>query len=266
MNPNVRNAKDRDINFYRADHSISEDTPIYKIMEFEYAYTMLKEGILRVGKIQKWEDPFENFLLKQNFWRKRENGEQQEFDIHEISELLYGQSWSLIEESDALWRIYSPNKTSVRIKTTIKKLYDSINTHDDCAHTTFIGIVEYSSEDTFQKYLDKLKDNGISVWELGSARNMANPLFNKRDTFEHEKEVRILYIAQLDDKEKCLTTDFIQYSIDINNVIDEICFDPRISNDLYEAHSLAIKEIGYHNSIMKSPLYDLGSKRRIELK
>lgn len=266
MHPNVHDTMARNINFYHANPDISEDTPIYKIMEFEYAYTMLKEGNLRVGKIQKWEDPFENFLLKQNFWYKTENGEQNEYDIHEISELLYGQSWSLKEESDAMWRIYSPNKTSVRLKTTIKKLFDSIYTNDACAHTTFIGVVEYSSEDSFQNYLNKLEENGISGWSLGSVHNMANPLLNKRDTFEHEKEVRILYIAPQEYKEQCLTTDFITYPIDVNDVIDEICFDPRISNDLYEAHLVALKGIGYNNSIIKSSLYDLGEKRRIELK
>lgn len=266
MNPNVHNAIARDKNFYHADRGILEDIPIYKIMEFEYAYTMLKERILRIGKIKKWEDPFENFLLKQNFWYRKENGEQQKYDIHEISELLYGQSWSLTEESDAMWRIYSSNKTSVRIKTTIKKLFDSIYTHDMCEHTTFIGVVEYNSQDSLQEYLDQLKDEGISIWSLGSVHNMVNSLFNKRDTFAHENEVRILYIAPLEAKEQCFTTDFIQYPIDVNNVIDEICFDPRVSNDLYEAHLVALKEIGYHNSIQKSSLYDLGPKRSIELK
>lgn len=265
MNPNVHNIINRNINFYHLDPNISEDTPIYKIMEFEYVYTMLKNRELRVGKIQKWEDPFENFLLKQNFWYKTEEDKKQEYDIHEISELIYGQSWSLIEESDAMWRIYSPNKTSVRIKTTIKQLFDSIYTNDGCAHTTFIGIVEYNSQDSLQEYLDKLQEEGISVWTLGAVHNLVNPLFNKRDTFAHEKEVRILYIAPRINKEWCLANDFIQYSIDVNNVIEEICFDPRVSDDLFEAHSVALRDIGYNN-IVKSSLYDLGSKRSIELK
>ena len=102
MNPNVHNTHDRNLNFYHANPDISEDTPIYKIMEFEYAYTMIKDKALNVGKLKSWEDPFENFLLKQNFWYKDTNGERKNCDIHEISELLYGQSWSLTEESDAM--------------------------------------------------------------------------------------------------------------------------------------------------------------------
>ena len=267
MNSNVHNIINRNLNFYHLDPNILEDTPIYKIMEFEYVYSMLKNKELKVGKIKNWEDPFENFLLKQNFWYKTENGEQQEYDIHEISELIYGQSWSLTEESDAMWRIYSPNKTSVRIKTTIKKLFDSIYIDDDCVHTTFIGVVEYSSQDKFQEYLDKLEKDGISIWTLGSVHNMVNPLFNKRDTFEHEQEVRILCIASQEDKDWCLANDFIQYPIEVNSVIEEICFDPRISDDLFTAHSVALKDIGYHhNNIVKSSLYDLGPKRSIELR
>lgn len=266
MNANVHDSLRRNLNFYRADKSISEDTPIYKIIEFEHAYSMLKDKTLRVGKINKWEDPFENFLLKQNFWYKTKEGNRQEYNIQEISELLYGQSWSLTEESDAMWRIYSPQKTSVRVKTTIKKLFDSIYIDDDCAHTTFIGIVEYSSQYSFQEYLDELAQNGILVWSLGNVHNMANPLFNKRDTFKHEKEVRILYIAPLQKKEWCLKNEFISYPIDVNNVIEEICFDPRISNNLLEAHSVALRQTGFSNNIIKSSLYDLGDKRDIELK
>lgn len=266
MKPNVHDIMNRTINFYHSNPNITEDSPIYKIMEFEYVYTMVKEGILRVGKIQNWEDPFENFLLKQNFWYKDNEGTKREYNIDEVSELLYGQSWSLVEESDAMWRIYSQNKTSVRLKTTIQKLYDSIYTNVNCAHTTFIGVVEYSSQESFQKYLDKLQQEGISVWSLGNVRNMANPLFNKRDTFEHEKEVRILYIAPLKDKEQCHTTDFISYPIDVNDVIEEICFDPRIGNDLFEDHSIALKQVGFRNNITKSSLYDLGDIRDIELK
>lgn len=265
MNPNIHNALERNINFYHADPSMSENTPIYKIMDFEYVYAMLKEGKLKIGKMKKWEDPFENFLLKQNFWYKTKDGKQQDYDIHEISELLYAQSWTLVEESDAMWRIYSPNKTSVRIKTTIQKLFDSVYTDDRCAHTTFIGVVEYSSQADFQEYLDKIAKEGISLWLLGSARNMANALFNKRDTFEHEKEVRVLYIASIEDMGQCKKNDFISYQIDVNNVIEEICFDPRISDNLFEAHSNALKQIGIQN-IVKSSLYDLGEKREIEIK
>jgi hypothetical protein len=267
MNPNVQNTQDRNLNIcYGSYVNMSEDTPIYKVMEFEYAYTMLKEGILRVGKIQKWEDPFENFLLKQNFWYKTKEGEHQVYDIHDISELLYGQSWTLTDESDAMWRIYSPNKTSVRIKTTIGKLFDAIYTNDACSSTTFIGVVNYCSQVSIQEYLDKLQKEGITLWSLGSTRNMVNPLLNKRDTFEHEKEVRILYIAPSEEKEKCLRNDFIKYPIQINDLVEEICFDPRVGEDLFEAHSIALKEIGFCNNIVKSSLYDLGTKRNIEVK
>lgn len=35
---------------------------------------------------------------------------------------IYGQSWTLDEESDALWRIYSSKENwGVKVKTTIKK-------------------------------------------------------------------------------------------------------------------------------------------------
>lgn len=40
----------------------------------------------------------------------------------------YGQCWSLLEESDAMWRIYSPKASdeAIKVKTTIRKLFANL--------------------------------------------------------------------------------------------------------------------------------------------
>lgn len=40
---------------------------------------------------------------------------------------FYGQCWTLKSTSDAMWRIYSPKKDAVRVRTTIRKLAESLS-------------------------------------------------------------------------------------------------------------------------------------------
>ena len=46
-----------------------------------------------------------------------------------FKENLYGQCWTKTRESDAMWRIYSPNKNGVRIMTTPRKLLTALLIH-----------------------------------------------------------------------------------------------------------------------------------------
>src|SRR5438552_2336902 len=61
---------------------------------------------------------------------------------------LYGQCWSLLDESDAMWRIYSPNKAGVKIRTTVRKLITAVYDRTDryASLKYFIGRVSYESE------------------------------------------------------------------------------------------------------------------------
>jgi hypothetical protein len=67
---------------------------------------------------------------------------------------FYGQCWSLTRESDAMWRIYSPNEDGVKVKTTIRKLFTPLfdkGGHDRKPNGeiynlySFIGRVKYQN-------------------------------------------------------------------------------------------------------------------------
>lgn len=88
-----------------------------------------------------WDDPFENFILQGR--GRTSNGRTVSFGMRES---LFGQCWTLNWESDAMWRIYSPDKNGVKIRTTIKKLFESIYNAIPTGKrnvSCFIGKVEY---------------------------------------------------------------------------------------------------------------------------
>lgn len=71
---------------------------------------------------RKWDDPFENFMIE-NAKYLFKGGR-----IHTTrdSDCCFGQCWTLTKESDAIWRIYAPNKDGVKVKSTIRILLRSL--------------------------------------------------------------------------------------------------------------------------------------------
>lgn len=67
-----------------------------------YVLEMFKTNELYMGKVKTWEDTYENFYLKQDF---RVGGRIMRAD--HLADCFYGQSWTLLSESDAMWRVYS---------------------------------------------------------------------------------------------------------------------------------------------------------------
>ncbi len=116
---------------------------VYRTISYERLIELFTSKKNTLVKPNLWEDTFENFILKSKLIN--EIGEQIEYDVHER---MYGQCWTLEESSDAMWRIYSPDKSGIRIRTTIEKLLDSLClatiARENGEHC--IGKVEYLKE------------------------------------------------------------------------------------------------------------------------
>ena len=167
------------------------DTPIYKYIPFKYLKLMIQNSNLYFGKVSSWEDVYENWFLKEQMVLSS----REKVSAKELIPGVFGQSWTLQEESDAMWRIYSKlertlhdylDDTAVRIKTTARKLYNVIYANDEDFNTSYIGAVKYLSQNDFLKMQDSLSPlNPLDLSEV-----FVKSYFFKRAPFEHEKEVR----------------------------------------------------------------------------
>lgn len=92
-------------------------TKIYRIFSTNRLIELFEKKENALVKPELWDDPFENFILK-----IPEKGSKSK-----PNKRGYGQCWTLNFESDAMWRIYSPDKNGVRIQTTIRKLHHSLH-------------------------------------------------------------------------------------------------------------------------------------------
>lgn len=195
------------------------DKPIYKYIPLKYVLQMLKTKQLYMSKVKDWEDTYENFYLKQDF---RVKGMMLRAD--HLANQVYGQSWTLQNESDAMWRIYSNikkiNDVAIKVKTTSRKLFDAIYTDDACMATTSIGLVQYLYKNELNKWLKSLNLTGAQDF----GKHVVPSMYMKRKPFAHEMEVRPIVFLDHD------AGPGLFYDIDPNLLFDEYVIDPRLDN------------------------------------
>lgn len=215
---------------------------VYRVMPINRFYQLFSKKQNVLVRPSKWEDPFENFIL--NAPARRTDGTIVSFGFNNA---FYGQCWTKLTSSDALWRIYSPDKTSVRVRTTVRKLLTTLQVpHGELAsERAFIGKVLYLRE-------KKLVEFGNSVFRDGlRSRALAETLLVKRLAFRHEREVRLLYFSGSEAKPDTYT-----YPVNPHDLIDQVMLDPRLSREEANTEKQEIqKTTGFQGSILHSRLY-----------
>lgn len=134
----------------------------------------------------------------------------------------YAQAWSALEESDAMWRIYSYGKHSIQIQSTEQAIERMLH-HNYCDETKYlkkIQAVQYdlSIEDSVQQHIEQTQKT-LDVYE---------PYFHKRKAFEHEKEYRVIVVDNtlfaIDEISSILANGHFAQNV-MNNVNDEKIID-----------------------------------------
>lgn len=230
---------------------------IYQILPVKYLIKIFRNKTLRFNNILKsWEDPYELFMPKQKITIE---GYPLYNAQSNLQKNYYGQCWSLNRDSDAMWRIYSPDKESVRIKTTVIKMIEVLDqTRGMMWVAPLFGKVKY------------LPQNKITEWLLHTQTEeklwiyncFSESLFIKRHEFEHENEVRFLiYNGNFGDTPTPANVhdDYIDMQVDPSCFIEEIALDPRLSNDDFEDRKVLLSSITGSIPICKSDLYSFQS-------
>jgi len=233
--------------------------PIYRIMHIETFLEILNKKRLFLRNPAKWDDPFENYILK-----KCSNLRKLHFPAD-----IFGQCWTLHPETDAMWRIYAPDKNGVKIKTTAQNLFSQLFLSEEAGEypylSCFIGKVRYVNP-------DEIRDLDGRIAEIvsgpGASRNIpvAKTLLMKRPEFEHEAEVRLIYLDQHDLKKPKLGSGLrallksnddsvFEFPIDPTNLIEEIVLDPRMNDYSCQAYENYIRTLGYEGPLHQSSLY-----------
>lgn len=232
------------------DQDFNWDTPIYRVYPIDRLTQVFNDKMNTLVKPLMWDDPFENLVFQQT--ATLSNGQTVSFDS--IREKFYGQCWTLnTEETDALWRIYSPNKDGVRVKTTLRKLFDNFYdpTYKWAMIAFYIGKINYETSAQIQTFFED-PENLEMIFDT-SGKGSVQTLLVKRTEFMHENEVRLIYSANSETDDT--TSRIYQYNFDPNIILDELLFDPRFDEGLYATKKAEFAAQGFTKSIDKSKLY-----------
>lgn len=230
------------------------DKALYRIIPFDILLQMLSERAITLVNTYRWDDVYENFIMKYDFIQ---HGKR--IPVHFMEDRFYGLCWSNRMSSDALWRIYSPDKKSVRIKTTVGKIFGSIPKGSGDGVYLF-GKVDYYSQ---AKIENDLKSVGILNKDQ-LANLLLQSFFVKRNSFSHEAEYRLIFMSKNLHGE---IHGLKQLPIDPLSFIENIYFDPRVDDSYVSRCTKVLVDcFGYpQKKVHKSSLYSF-KPLRFELK
>jgi hypothetical protein len=226
---------------------VTPESMLYRFMPFQRLLGMIKAQEMYVGNTAAWEDSYENFLAKANFYFQ---GNRMSYKGYIGN--YFGQSWTNCPESDALWRIYSPDKNGVRISVNAGHL-NTICLQADLASSfrsvTVIRKVTYMETKEVHTWMQE-----VCQKFMPNMADLKESLFIKRRAFMHEQEIRLLIQRQRkDENEK--PEQFLLIPVDTNQLIDEVLFDPRLPKPDVELNIHILKAMGYSGKTGQSSLY-----------
>lgn len=203
-------------------------------MPFEHVVDMFESRELFLASPSTWEDPYEQVLQ------------------HKRASHIFAQCWGTRAVSDAMWRIYSPNRTSVRIRTTRPKLLQAGKRVEASHQCTFLlRDVTYETASVVRHQLDEIAENLTTKF---SAERALDALFVKRDAFDYESEVRAVVYLKKQTTPPCVMS--ARFRIDPHQLVDSILFDPRAEATFVKMASHYLHSaLHFNGAIGRSKLY-----------
>lgn len=165
----------------------SDDVILWRYMSIGKFSSLLTEASLFFARIDQLGDEFEGSAAKPyQASRAKYNGkelssccfEALEIDLRERRRFTLVSCWQRnTHESDAMWRLYCPDKAGVAVKTTVGSLKHSLLGSEP----VYIGEVLYSDYD----------EHFVQAAPVGQTSfTIDPPAVRKRHHFKHEQEVR----------------------------------------------------------------------------
>lgn len=227
---------------------------LYRIFGLHRFLEVLERKCLTLVSPAEWEDPFENFVHRYFEKQFSDSGKVMRW----YGGNLLGQCWTFHRETDAMWRIYSPQKNGVKVKVKASGLLDVLwrsNFNTMLSPTCcFLGKVQYKTKKDLTEILSA-PDLEEALHRDDTARRRAELLLMKRKEFAHEKEARLIFEfiggRQLRDGK------FYDIPINPNELFEQVILDPRMSAVEFKMYEAGIKALGYVGTIGKSSLYEL---------
>lgn len=227
-----------------------KNNKVWRYLDFTKFISLLEERALFFSALSQFTDPMEGFLTNPTVQKLRSVDDKLPDEViqrigrtsdHNLNvlrngrKLMFVSSWHMNEhESAAMWDLYLKRNEGVAIQSTIGKMIDSFT---ETKKDICIGEIEY---------VDFEKD------EFNSG-NLFYLAMHKRKSFEHEKEVRAIFLDPDYSAGKLVP-------VDLDTLIDNIYIAPNSPLWIYELIQkilvrYGIKKVPIHSGLDQTPLY-----------
>ena len=243
-------------------------TYIYHYLSFQRLANLLKKKENTLVSPLKWEDPFEKWRLKSI----AENNKNISFN----EKSWFGQCWTTSGKSDAMWKLYTNGTDGFRIRSTVKKLWESLpkekNVGYRIAKVSYRPKRELATEieggEGRRKLATEIEERNENISEddfctkneeLNGFQYISAAFMIKRYAYEYENEVRLICYKKNEENRELFSYNIVCPS----KLIDQILIHPRILPEEYPLLECVIKMLEKGNDlagkidIKHSKLHDL---------
>lgn len=191
--------------------------PLWRYMDFTKFVAMLVNKTLYLSRVDKLGDAFEGSLPdlpKETFLGFfEEQDRQRDCDMKQKSEsarkFYYASCWHGNDgEMDAMWKVYVRGNEGIAIRTTVGRLKKALN---DATESFWIGEVKYPEQ---------------YAWKIVPSDPIFHACLTKRKCFEHEKEVRVIWLDKDAQCSGCEGKDGKELSCDLSTLIEKVYLAP----------------------------------------
>jgi hypothetical protein len=233
---------------------IKNNKYIFRFVPIDRFFEMLYAKKYPFVSPLSWNDPYEMYFLNSEY----EIGDQKHNLT--IKKKVFASCLTKISNSEAFWKVYTPNFYGVRIgfetEVFISEFIEKIKNAE-----IFIGNINYQHTNDLKKIEIDKKRLCKSILNENDLEYQMELLLKKRSAFKYEEEVRIMVLPNKFKKDD----NKLLYSFDLLKTAHEFTFDPRMGSDLFNFIKINLKS-EFGPKVSQSFLYkEINEKKIIKL-
>ena len=224
--------------------SPASDSKIWRYRCKDYYESILEEESLWFGRADCFDDPYEGSLPTSVVieWKKKlkQRGGPRSDIFRQLRMMSHINCWhENTSESIAMWDLYLEEGVGVAIISTPKRLRNALQLSDEDYVTGSVDYIDYD-------------DGGFNI------NTDLAPLFHKRESFQHEREYRILHREEINkgkisademEEEVPCTSPIL---VDVDELIEEVRISPRCDDEFLQEIEGITREQGYDFPVEES--------------
>lgn len=232
---------------------------VHRTLPFDQFAKWVTTSTITFTHPNRWreDDVYEDLIHWVGISHKSSGGVYSQTFLGNEPHSSFASSWSLADESSAIWTIFSrgvhgrsqrvdDENLSVQVRVPLSRLIDGVTLLDEQGEL-YVAPVRYLPPENLKQEMANL------VGDFGTdAKNHPDAFLAKRVQFRWEQEVRLLFIP---DRADVPLETFPALGLDWSVAADRVLIDPRATPDQERQARSRLEEAGLGCPIVKSDLY-----------